>query len=154
MVFTLLKRSHCWLQYKRKKVDVHSGIWVTSGIWLIKINKKLKVKIPASLMIWDCMSAILYWICIIPKQESARVHCLLFKVTKHLYLYIFQDSLKCHTAWTTKAWLLPKSIPTMELPSNSPDLWQMLLVTSHCKVSQRSLATTRNCKIPRDAFLA
>lgn len=93
---------------------------------------KRKVKFPASVMIWGCMSA----------QGLGRLHFVEGTVNaveyqnilqtsllpsipslKHHNTYTFQqDGASCHTAKSTKAWFNRNQIPTMEWPSSSPDL--------------------------------
>lgn len=90
------------------------------------------MKFPGSVMIWGCMSA----------QGVGRLHFVegtvnavkyqdILKTSlipsipslKYENVYTFQqDGASCHTAKTTKTWLESKGIPTMEWPSNSPDL--------------------------------
>lgn len=93
---------------------------------------KRKVKFPASLMIWGCMSAqgvggmqFVDGSINATRYQNILKDSLLPSIPslKHQDSFIFQqDGASCHTARTTKTWLLSKSIPTIKWPSNSPDL--------------------------------
>lgn len=93
---------------------------------------KQKVKFPASLMIWGCMSAqgvgCLQFIdgtVNAEKYKSILEESLRPSIPKLKYKNAFtfqQDGAACHTAKTTMAWLKSKKIPTMTWPSSSPDL--------------------------------
>lgn len=92
-----------------------------------------KVKFPASVMIWGCMSAkglgslhFVDGIVNAVKYQSILEHHLLPSI-KDLSSpegeYIFQqDGATCHTAKTSKLWLQNHNVPLMEWPSSSPDL--------------------------------
>ncbi|KAL0829812.1 hypothetical protein ABMA28_003295 [Loxostege sticticalis] len=117
-----------------------------------------KVKFPASLMIWGCMSAqgVGGMQFVDGSINAARYQNLLeesllpsIPPLKHQDSFIFQqDGASCHTARTTKTWLLAKSIPTIEWPSNSPDLspietlwWKMK------KVLRKNPSRSKMCSV-------
>lgn len=93
---------------------------------------KRKVKFPASVMIWGCMSAqgvgclqFIEGTVNAEKYKSILQESLLPSIPKlkHRNKFTFQqDGASCHTAKTTMAWLKKKKIPTMAWPSSSPDL--------------------------------
>lgn len=94
---------------------------------------KRKVKFPASLMIWGCMSAQgVGRLQFIDGTVNATGYQEILKTSllpsipslKHENKYVFQqDGASCHTAKSTKAWLRAHRIPTLEnWPPSSPDL--------------------------------
>lgn len=92
-----------------------------------------KVKFPASVMIWGCMSA----------QGVGKLHIVEGTVNAVRYINILEDSLipsietlktrendyifqqdgaACHTAKRVKEWMLQNNIPILDWVSSSPDL--------------------------------
>lgn len=92
-----------------------------------------KVKFPASVMVWGCMSASgvgsLYLI-----EGTVNAEKYIQLLDSHLLpsiprlkdmddQYIFQqDGASCHTAKKSLKWLSDKNIPVLDWPSSSPDL--------------------------------
>lgn len=93
---------------------------------------KRKVKFPASLMIWGCMSAqglgkmqFVDGSINAVRYQNILQESLLPSISmlKHQDDFTFQqDGASCHTARTTMEWFRQNNIPTMEWPSSSPDL--------------------------------
>lgn len=94
---------------------------------------KRKIKFPASLMNWGCMSAqgvgrlqFIEGTVNAPKYQEILKTSLLPSIPSLQYenKYVFQqDGASCHTAKSTKAWLKNHNIPTLEnWPPSSPDL--------------------------------
>lgn len=94
---------------------------------------KRRVKFPASVMVWGCMSSQgVGRLCFINGTvNAARYQTILqeelLPSIGNLQLqggeFIFQqDGAACHTAKTVTAWLQEMNIPVLPWPSNSPDL--------------------------------
>lgn len=123
---------------------------------------KRKVKFPASLMIWGCMSAqgvgrlqFIDGTVNAEKYKSILEESLLPSIPKLKLRNSFtfqQDGASCHTAKTTMAWLKSKKIPTMSWPSSSPDLspietlwWKMKKLRKDPSRSKADLKEKLSC---------